>query len=340
MGTPENSKLSNFVDQRSGDLFLLGAAELRAVLTPAVCLAALEDTYRHLYAAPADSGQSVGFQTQDGKFHVKAGLLPGTHKYFAAKVNANFPDNQQRFDLPTIQGLIVLCDGTDGRPVAILQSGELTGRRTAAATALAAKHGARPDARTLALIGCGAQARHQVEAAAGVLPIKRVIPVDREHANAEALAAWATETLGLEATPAAPVATAIADAVAASDITITCTTATHSIVTPDMVPAGCFIAAVGADNPDKRELDPRLFRNARILVDDLDQCAESGDLAHAIRAGIASLGDVAATLADLAAGAVPGRTDEDEIVIFDSTGTGVQDVAAAAAAYEAVRETP
>ncbi|MDA1090357.1 MAG: ornithine cyclodeaminase family protein [Proteobacteria bacterium] len=333
MGTAKDFRLSNFVDSRSGDLFLLGADELRAVLTPALCLAALEDAYRHLHAAPADIGRSLGFQTEDGKFHVKAGLFPGTHKYFAAKVNANYPDNPRRFGLPTIQGLIVLCDGADGRPVAILQSGELTGLRTAAATALAAKHGARADARTLALIGCGAQARHQAKAVAGVLPVNRVIAVDREPANAEAFTAWVAETLGIEAASAATVA----DAVAASDITVTCTTATGPIVSANMVPAGCFIAAIGADNPDKQELDPGLFANARILVDDLDQCAEGGDLAHAIRAGAATRDDVAATLADLAAGARPGRTREDEIVIFDSTGTGVQDVAAAAAAYDAVR---
>lgn len=346
MGAPDNPNPSNSAASPCSDLVdlndvgdlaklvVLGATELRTVLTPAVCLAALEDAYRRLHAAPADSGRSLGFQTKDGKFHVKAGLYPGTHEYFAAKVNANFPDNGRRFGLPTIQGLVVLCDGADGRPVAILQSGELTGRRTAAATALAAKHGARPDARSLAIIGCGAQARHQAEAIVGVLPIKRIAGIDREPAKAEAFTAWVAETLGLEAARA----TTVADAVAASDIIVTCTTATRPIVTPEMVSAGCFIAAIGADNPDKQELDPGLFANARILVDDLDQCAESGDLAHAIRANTASPDSVAATLAELAAGARPGRTRSDEIVIFDSTGTGIQDVAAAAAAFEAAHK--
>ena len=312
------------------NLVVFGTAELRAVLTPEVCLAALEDAYRRLHAAPGDGGRSLGFQTEGGKFHVKAGLYPGTHKYFAAKVNANFPDNGRRFGLPTIQGLIVLCSGTDGRPVAILPSGELTGRRTAAATALAAKHGARPDARSLTIIGCGVQARYQAQAIVGVLPIERITAVDREPANAQAFTAWVAETLGLEASPV----TTVADAVAGSDITVTCTTATRPIVTLDMVSAGCFIAAIGADNPDKQELDPDLFTSARILVDDLDQCAEGGDLAHAFRANVAAPENVAATLADLAAGAKPGRTRNDEIVIFDSTGTGIQDVAAAAAAFE------
>ncbi len=331
MTAPGTPKISNFVDSRCGDLFMLGAAELRANLTPARCLAALEDAYRHLHSAPTDHGRSIGFATRDGKFHVKAGLFPGTHKYFAAKVNANYPGNQQRFGLPTIQGLIVLCACADGRPVAILQSGELTGRRTAAATALAAKHGARPESRALALIGCGTQARHQVEAIRGVLPIERVTAVDVEPTRAEALSAWVIETLGIDAVPT----TVIADAVAGSDITVTCTTATRAIIARDMVPDGCFIAAVGADNPDKQELDPELFANARILVDDPDQCAEGGDLAHAMRAGTATPEKVAATLADMASGAKPGRIAKNEIVIFDSTGTGVQDVAAAAAAYEA-----
>lgn len=318
---------------RFDGLVLLDAARLRAALTPAACLAALEDAYRRLHAAPGDGGRSVAFQAPDGKFHLKAGLYPGTHGYFAAKVNANFPDNARRFGLPTIQGLIVLCDGRDGRPLAILHSGALTGLRTAAAVALAAQYGARPDARCLAVIGCGAQARPQAAALAGVRPVARVLAVDLDPARAAAFARWAQETLGLEAAAVG----SVAEAIAASDIAVTCTTATRPIVTSEMVAAGCFLAAVGADNPDKQELDPRLFARARILVDDLDQCAEGGDLAHALRAGTTTRETVAATLAELAAGARPGRTGDDEIVIFDSTGTGVQDVAAAVAAYEAVR---
>lgn len=333
MGTPVIPEISDFVDSHSGEMFLLGAEQLRAVLTPALCLEALEDAYRNLYASPKDTGHSLGFQTENGKFHVKAGLSPGTHEFFAAKVNANFPDNQNRFGAPTIRGLIVLCDCADGRPVAILQSGELTGRRTAAATALAAKYGARSDAQTLALIGCGAQARHQAEAVLDVRPIERILAFDRDQVRTEAFLQWVIESLKIEAV-AAP---GIADAIAASDMTITCTTASRPVITRGMVPAGSFIAAVGADNPDKQELDPELFGNARILVDDLDQCAESGDLAHAIRAGIVTKADVNATLAGLAAGVQQGRTSRDEIVIFDSTGTGVQDVAAAGAAYGAFR---
>jgi len=135
------------------------------------------------------------------------------------------------------------------------------------------------------------------------------------------------ETLKLQAARA----DTIAYAVAAGDVIVSTTPSTAPIITPDMVTSGSFIAAVGADNPDKQELDPKLFKGARILVDDLDQCATDGDLAHAIRAGVV-------TTADVAAGAEQGRSRDDEIVIFDSTGTGLQDVAAAVAAYEAARK--
>lgn len=312
------------------DIVVLGAAELRRVLSPERCLAALEDAYASLHRSPDERGQSVEFKADRGKFHVKAGLSPRTHAYFAAKVNANFPDNPSLFGLPTIQGLIVLCKADNGRPVAILHSGELTGQRTAAATALAAKHGARRNSHKLAMIGCGVQARYQLEAVLAVLPIKEVIAYDNDERNASAFAAWVERNFAV----AIKTSGSVKDAVRASAVCITCTTATRAIIDRDTVPVGCFIAAVGADNPDKQEIDPRIFAEARVIVDDLKQASTYGDLAHALRLGAVEAGDVDATLADLVAGAKSGRTHTEEIVVFDSTGTGVQDVAVSAAAYE------
>lgn len=311
-------------------IVLLGACSLNMILTPDICLAALEETYACLHAAPDDRGQLLSFKTADGKFHVKAGLSPRSHTYFAAKVNANFPANQGRFSLPTIQGLIVLCAGVDGRPVAVLQSGTLTALRTAAATGLAAKHGARPNSHTLTIIGCGMQARYQAQAMFDLFPIRELMMFDNDENRARAFGAWAEDEFAVTAT----VTNSPGDAVRTSDICITCTTSARAIVEPHMVPEGCFVAAVGADNPDKLEIDPLIFANARIIVDDLEQCAAEGDLAHALRAGVVQIDNVSATLAQLAAGARQGRTRDDEIVLFDSTGSGVQDVAVAGVAYE------
>lgn len=332
MGTANQLKSIHLTQANGTDITVLDAAGLNAVLTPARCLAALDDTYRRLHAAPDDKRRSIGFPTRDGTFHVKAGLYPGSHRYFAAKVNANFPGNPQRGELPTIQGLIVLCDGADGRPLAVMDSGELTGLRTAAATALAAKHGAPPDGGNLAIIGCGGQARHQVAALMNILPIRAITAADARPEASKAFADWAASAFSIPVRASESIAEAVRD----SDMIITCTTATRPFLCRDHVRDGCFIAAVGADNPGKNELAPDLFTHARVLVDDAAQCSEGGDLAHAVRAGTARIEDVAATLAELAAGAQPGRTSSDEIVIFDSTGTGVQDVAVAAAAYEAV----
>ena len=315
---------------RPNGVLLFAGREIREILSPGACLQALEAMYANLHRSPQDKGQALAFDTDDGVIHVKAGLTPGVRDYFAAKVNANYPANAERYGLPTIQGLIVLSECRTGAPVAILQSGVLTGIRTAAASALAIKYGARKDAKLLSVIGCGEQAGYQLEAALGVRPIRQLMAFDTNADRASNFVQWARRTFSIDAT----VAPDIESAVQASDICITTTTSRSPLVTAGMVPPGCFIAAVGADNPDKQEIDPALFKDARIIVDDIDQCAASGDLAHAIQAGLVSKNDVDATLAGLAAGVMAGRTEERQIVIFDSTGVGIQDVAASAAVYE------
>jgi ornithine cyclodeaminase/alanine dehydrogenase len=101
----------------------------------------------------------------------------------------------------------------------------------------------------------------------------------------------------------------------------------------DVLP-GTFIAAVGADSPDKSELAPRLMARAKVVVDLLEQCLSMGDLHHAVAAGVMTASDVYATLPELAASKKPGRVDDNEITVFDSTGTAIQDVAAAVRIYE------
>jgi ornithine cyclodeaminase/alanine dehydrogenase-like protein (mu-crystallin family) len=105
-----------------------------------------------------------------------------------------------------------------------------------------------------------------------------------------------------------------------------------------MVRPGAFIAGVGADNEDKQELDPLLLATSTVVADLVEQCATIGDLHHALEANSMSRADVHAELGEVVAGLKPGRTREDEIVVFDSTGTALQDVAAAAAVYRRALE--
>ena len=156
------------------EIVLLSGHDLRRLLNPKVVIEALREAYAALADNPGDQGRSVGFMIDGGSIHVKSGLLPGSHLAFASKVNVNLPDNWKLRKLPTIQGMVVVSDPKDGRPLAILESITLTGIRTAATAALAAGYGARKDSKRAAIIGCGAQARYQLEAIKAVFPLETV----------------------------------------------------------------------------------------------------------------------------------------------------------------------
>jgi alanine dehydrogenase len=310
---------------RDGTL-LLSRAAIAGLMTRLDYLEAVEEGFRAAGEGRAEAPAPMSVAGRGGAFHAKAAALQLERRYVALKLNGNFPDNVG--GLPTVQGAILLCDGDDGSLLAVMDSIEVTLRRTAAATALAARFLARPDSGTILICGCGAQGRVQLEALCDVLPLRRCFAWDRERSRAEGLASYASR-LGLEA-----VATSgLGPAALASDVIVACTTARKPYLEESQVRPGAFVAAVGADSPGKNEVHPDLMGRARVVVDSLAQCVEMGDLRHALRAGAMGREDVHASLGDLVAGAVPGRTGGDRIYLFDSTGTALQDVAAAAAIY-------
>src|SRR3954467_8552541 len=125
-----------------GEIVLLSGHDLRRLLNPQIVIEALRETYAALADNPMDQGRSVGFTIDGGSIHVKSGLLPGSHLAFASKVNVNTPDNRKLRGLPTIQGMVVVSDARNGRPLAIMESIALTGIRTAATAGLGAESGA------------------------------------------------------------------------------------------------------------------------------------------------------------------------------------------------------
>jgi ornithine cyclodeaminase/alanine dehydrogenase len=261
-----------------------------------------------------------------GSYHAKGAALLGD--VVAIKVNGNYPDNPASNGLPTVQGVIYLADANNGRPLALMDSIEITINRTGAATTLAARHLARPDSKVATICGAGVQGRIQARALVEALKLERLYIWDSRADAAQALAAALARELGLpvEATPDLGVTRN-------SDVIVTCTSSRQAYLTPELVRPGTFIAAVGADNHDKQEIEPDLFPLATVVVDSLEQCAEIGDLHHALKAGTITRGDVQASLNDLIGGARPGRRGGQEITLFDSTGLGLQDVASAAAVY-------
>jgi alanine dehydrogenase len=267
-----------------------------------------------------------------GMFHIKSAQRAGERALAVIKVNGNFPDNGARHDLPTIQGFVALLDAERGCVLALMDSTEITARRTAAATALAAKYLARPQSRTLAMIGCGVQARYHLEALRDVAQIEAVVFCDPRDDAADAFGMQMRE-LGVETRRVGDARTAARGA----DIVVTVTTSTRPVLGLADVEPGTFVAGVGADNPSKHELATDLLQASRVIVDSVAQAAAMGDLHHAIEAGVMRATDVQGELAELVAGRLAGRSSDDERWAFDSTGLAIQDLAAAGMIYERAR---
>jgi ornithine cyclodeaminase/alanine dehydrogenase-like protein (mu-crystallin family) len=307
---------------------LLSRRDVAALMRPADYLEAVETGFRAGEDKRAAAPPPLAMAGGAGAFHAKGAVLELGRTYAALKLNANFPDN--RAGLPTIQGAILLCDGDNGALLAVIDSIEVTLRRTAAATALAARLLARPGSETLLVCGCGAQAAAQLDALVEILPLRRCFAWDRDPGRAEAFADMAARVHGLDSSAVAD----LAEAARASDAIVACTTAREPFLMPGQVLPGSFVAAVGADSPDKSEVHPALMGHALVVVDVLEQCLDMGDLRHAVRAGTMRVEDVHAALGAILTGAAPGRVSDDQLFVFDSTGTALQDVASAAVLYE------
>ena len=319
----------------SKQVLFLSSHDVRALLKIEDCTAAVEHAFRLQGEGKTLPPAVLSLHVSNGGFHVKAGVLSLSGNYFAAKVNANFPDNLARFALPTIQGIVILCDADNGAPLAIVDSRDLTALRTAAATAVAAKYLARPDSAVVTICGCGTQGRAQLAALARLFPLRAVFAYDKNPQQASVFARELSVELNI------PIAASydLAECIRRCDICVTCTTSQEPFVGEADIQPGLFIAAVGADNPHKQEIHPAVMARTKIVCDVIEQCASMGDLHHALNAGVVKREDVHAELGGGVAGRKPGRESVEEVIVFDSTGMALQDVAAVALVYErAIRE--
>jgi alanine dehydrogenase len=309
---------------------ILKRSEIASLLSIEECMTAVEQAFRLHADGKTTPPGILGIPVRDGGFHIKAGLLDLGRTYFAAKTNANFPQNLQRFGLPLIQGVIVLCDGENGYPLALMDSMEITILRTGAATGVAAKYLARADAKVTTICGCGNQGRISLKAIAKVRNLSRAYAWDIDQNQARRFADELSRELNVEVAPIDELAVAVKE----SDICVTCTPSKEYFLKREYVSRGTFIAAIGADSENKQELDPALIGSNKLVVDVLEQCATIGELHHALNDGLLTTQDVHAELGAVITAKKSGRTSEEEIIIFDSTGTALQDVAAAAIVYE------
>jgi ornithine cyclodeaminase/alanine dehydrogenase len=307
----------------------LSRSEVADLLSIEECIAAVERVFKLYGEGKTQPPGILGVHAHDGGFHIKAGLLDLDRSFFAAKINANFPHNANRFGLPLIQGVIFLADAQNGYPLALMDSMEITIQRTGAATAVAAKYLARPDSKSILICGCGNQGRVSLQALSKIFSLEHAFAYDVDHTQAQRFANELSAELKI------PVETTsdLREAMKRIDICVTCTPSTQFFLKQDYVRPGTFIAAVGADSETKQELDPALLAQNKTVTDIVEQCASIGELHHAIASGLMTKQDAHAELSEVVAGTKSGRTSPDEIIIFDSTGMALQDVISAATVY-------
>lgn len=304
-------------------MIVLGEEEARRLMSPLDAIHAVDEAFREVSRGHARTYPVLRERLHPGTavYGIKSGadLERGL---LGLKIGGYWPGNDAR-GLTNHQSTTVLSDPETGCPSALVSSNHLTGLRTAAACAIGIRELAREDARTLGLIGTGAQSRHHVEAALLVRGFERVLLANRDRARAERLAA---DLAGLVArVEVADVETTVREA----DVLITLTPSREPVVRREWVRPGTHVCAMGADTVGKQELDPDLVLGASVWVDDWEQASTIGECQHAARRGL-TRDAIRGTVCDLLEGRAPRRTGAGEVTLFDSTGLAVQDLMVAA----------
>jgi alanine dehydrogenase len=243
-----------------------------------------------------------------------------------------FPSNRGT-DVPTINGNYLLVDGTTGLPLAVLDGGELTARRTAAASVLAATLLARPESSRLVVVGAGRLAGNLARAYAELFALTDIVVWNHRHVGAERLAAELAED-GLPASAT----TDLASAVASADIVTAATLSSEPLVKGAWLQPGTHLDLVGAFTPAMREADDDAVRTAEVFVDTMaGALTEAGDIVQPIQRGVLSVDDIRGDLFALCAASSPPTREPDTITVFKSVGHALEDLVAAATVYEEVR---
>jgi alanine dehydrogenase len=310
---------------------ILGYSEVIAALDFPSLVEALRQMFRAGAETPARHHHTI--PVPDGAAATLL-LMPAwqTGRHIGVKVVTVFPGNVGQ-DVPSVMGAYLLLDGRTGRPQVLVDGPALTARRTAAASALAASYLARPDCQRLLMVGTGALAAHLIEAHASVRPIVNVLVWGRNAQKATKLAQRLTRrNLKVAAT------TDLANAVRGAHIVSCATLSEAPLIQGHWLPLGVHVDLVGGFRPEMREADDDCIRRARVFVDTrAGALKEAGDIIQPLRSGVLSEDDIAGDLFDLARGARGGRRYHDQITLFKSVGTALEDLAGAQLALDNVR---
>lgn len=303
------------------DILVLSKEEIQNLLTLDDAIVAMEDVFA---AASRGEADSIGVLHIDAKRYgggwgVKPGYLE-SRGYVGVKLSCGYPDNISK-GIPAIMGAILLADARDGTPLAVLDGLYVTAIRTGATGGVAAKYLARKDSEVVGVIGAGMQGRMQVLALKGLFPLKEVRAFDVDRTRLETYAKEIEAKMGVRVTKGS----SAEETIRGSDIVITVTPSKTPYVSNNWIDNGMHVNAFGADGLGKRELEGSIYKRAKLVTDNIEVAMEKKLFAK---------GDVYAQLGEVITGKKKGRTSKTELTVFDSTGIGIQDVAAAATVYE------
>lgn len=294
--------------------------DVRSLLDMPSVIEAVEQGLRDLAAGKAKMPPKVYLFADRGDFRAMPASIPGAAGIKWVNVHPGNP----LLGLQTVMATLIYNDPLTGYPLAIMDATDITAYRTGAAAAIAAKYLARKDSHSLGLIGAGRQAQTQLLAHVALFDIQRIKVYDRLESVTDKF---------IRQFPQYPVKATSLEEAAACDIICSVTPARGPVVMKDMVKPGTHINAVGADAPGKQEIDPAILKKARVVVDDMEQATHSGEINVPISKGLFSPRDIYATLPEVVSGQKPGRTDEKQITLFDSTGLAVEDISTAHLIY-------
>jgi alanine dehydrogenase len=312
---------------------LLDAEDVTAHASLGDVVAAVEDAFAAYQRGDAQmpAKSYVELPQYDGDFRsMPAYLDAGEWDAAGLKWINVHTENRERFDLPTVLGTMIYSDPRNAFPLAIMDGRELTTLRTGAAAAVATDHLAVPGASSLGLVGAGVQAYTQLEAIATVRPIEEVVVADR---NPERVADFVDAFEDRVAVRGGSIEEA-----AGMDVLSTITPVEEPIVPRAALGERTHVNAMGADAPGKHEHDDETLLDAKLVVDDHEQCTHSGEINVPYAAGRLTDADIYGTLGEVVTGEKEGRTAADGLSLFDSTGLAIQDIAAAHVVYERASE--
>lgn len=313
-------------EEGPGPPLYLTEADVARLLPMEACIEAVEEGFRQLAEGKADNRPRVRARMAGGMLHTLSAASEPWGR-MAAKVYATTRAGA-RF-------VVLLFDGRTSEVLAIIEADRLGQTRTGAASGVATKHLARPDARTLAILGSGWQARGQARAIACVRRLQSIRAWSRDRARLEAFCRDVETECGVAARPAA----SAEEAVGGADIVVTATSAATPVLEASWLSPGVHVNAAGSNRPDRRELTPEAVHRADlIVVDSLEQArAEAGDFLTLPEPEVGVTISRAVELSAVVAGKHPGRPRPDSVTLFKSLGLGLEDLAAAQVVYEGAR---